>query len=308
MILSVVIVTKNRVKDLKICIESLARQTVLPDELLIIDNNSSDSTKETVLKIQKKINFPLQYIRESGYGFPVIYNTGLKQSKCSWVAFVDDDCVADKNWCEQIKFSINKHPKAAAIIGRSETFYSNNVYSLAMLFDDNFWKSAVIKNNNVIDLEILDNKNIVYNKSFLFEHKLEYDESRSVNQMGASEDCDLGMQIQKAGGLAFYNEKMLITHKDSTNIHNYFKKSLNRANAHLTYEIKWSDYRKRLNLNHKKRKMVVELFRFAQNKMIPVWKTIYLIILLTTLHGIIKIMKYQQLLKTSLVSFLNDFF
>ncbi|KKQ88440.1 MAG: hypothetical protein UT13_C0001G0086 [Candidatus Pacebacteria bacterium GW2011_GWF2_38_9] len=97
------------------------------------------------------------------------------------MAFIDDDCVADVDWYESIKkelLSLDINTEIVAILGNSQTYYKNNLFSLLTLFKDKIWKGSKIKKNKVLDFEILDNKNIVYNKNFLIKNKLSFDESR----------------------------------------------------------------------------------------------------------------------------------
>lgn len=61
---------------------------------------------------------------------------------------------------------------------------------------------------------------------------------------GASEDCDMGMQIFRASGLGIYSKKIKAWHKDPTSIISYYKKIFFTLKNHLIYEQKWSDVRK----------------------------------------------------------------
>ena len=47
--IAVVVVTYNRLSLLKECVEALAQQTVKVSEVIIMDNNSNDGTKEYLL-------------------------------------------------------------------------------------------------------------------------------------------------------------------------------------------------------------------------------------------------------------------
>ncbi len=239
-IISVVIVTKDRQEELRHCLGTLTCQSELMDELIIIDNNSSDNTLEVVKHFQKNVLFKVKYVKYRGTGFPKIYNRGLKEASSDWIAFIDDDCVADVNWVKEIKNSIKKYPTHAAIMGWCGTYYSKNVYSLATLMFDNIWKQRSIIGNVVVDLEVLDNKNVVYRKKFLQENSLEYDEGRIEFQNGASEDCDLGMQIQNANGKAVCNKKIMIWHSDPRNWRWFINKYIMSWKSYQSLNFKWN--------------------------------------------------------------------
>ena len=54
MTVSVVILTKNRAKLLSRCLTSLANQTILPDEVIKIDNNSTDQSGSIIVGFKNK--------------------------------------------------------------------------------------------------------------------------------------------------------------------------------------------------------------------------------------------------------------
>lgn len=124
-------------------------------------------------------------------------------------------------------------------MGWCETYYPRNAYSQATILFDNVWKSRSLDDNRVLDFEVLDNKNVVYNKIFLNRNKLRYDENRERYQHGAAEDCDLGIQIQEAGGTAVLNKKILIWHKDPQDWLWFMKKNVASWRAYNSLKLKW---------------------------------------------------------------------
>lgn len=244
---STIIVTRNRSQELKHVLGSLATQDLRLDELIVVDNNSEDETQKLVKNFIKNANFPVKYILEKTQGYPLVYNRGIREASYDWVAFIDDDCVASDYWFSSVKRAIKSQPQAAAILGCSHTFYKKNIFSLTTLVFDEFWKkSAINKDNSVVDLEILDNKNIVYNKKFLLTNNTLFSEEIVKYFNGACEDSDLGMKLQQAGGKAYYAADMYIEHKDPTNLVWYYKKLVFSAKSHALYEQRWADFRSKL--------------------------------------------------------------
>lgn len=237
--LSVLIVTKNRQADLTQCLGSILANRNKPKEIVVIDNNSTDGTKQLIDNFTKNSEINLKYANFKGKGYPTIYNKGIELTSSNWVAVIDDDCVADINWIGEITKSIKRNPKAAAILGWSKT-YNRSIYSLVTMTFDNEWKRRSIREGKIVDCEILDNKNIVYNKDFLTEKKISYDELRVIYQNGAAEDCDLGIQIQENGGKAFVNYKMIIEHKDPTDFIWYMRKTVGSWHAYRSLNYKWN--------------------------------------------------------------------
>ena len=99
--LSVVIVTFNRAEMLMGALESLTGQLRVPDEVVVVDNNSSDNTKEVVEGFVGKLN--IKYILERIQGTSMARNTGVNNSSGDIIVFFDDDCVANKEWLHYLE-------------------------------------------------------------------------------------------------------------------------------------------------------------------------------------------------------------
>ena len=83
---SVVIPTYNRYTLLKRAIDSLLTQTHPVDEIIVVDDGSSDNTKD----IQK--DFPeIIYIYQENRGVSTARNVGIQRAKNEWIAFLDSD-------------------------------------------------------------------------------------------------------------------------------------------------------------------------------------------------------------------------
>ncbi len=118
-LISVVVCTHNRALYLKKTIDSLKNQTLDHDkfQVIVVDNNSVDSTKELVLSYCDDFN--IKYVFEQKIGLSYTRNTGLQNVDTEYVAYLDDDAVADENWLENIICSFNtKKPKPSCIGGK----------------------------------------------------------------------------------------------------------------------------------------------------------------------------------------------
>ncbi len=246
--ITVVIITRDRSHDLIHCLSSLFTQSQLPHEILIIDNGSNTESRHLINKLKNVSNVPLRIVKEPKIGYTFARNRGIKEAKTRWIAFIDDDCIADHMWLENIAGFLSKNgDEIQAVVGQTETYYKNNVYAAAINLIQNFWKSNRISKNCVYDLEILDTKNLVVNKEFLIQKKVFFDPHLAHYRNGSSEDCDLGMQIEKEGGGAGFCQSAIAYHKDPTSFSDYWTKLVNSSVAHKGYEDKWYAYRK---VNH----------------------------------------------------------
>ena len=100
--ISAVICTRNQADYLAKSLASLASQTLQEEnfEILVIDNGSTDNTKQVVRSFKRSKN--LRYIYEPIVGLSQARNTGWKNASGRYVAYLDDDAIANPNWLQKI--------------------------------------------------------------------------------------------------------------------------------------------------------------------------------------------------------------
>jgi glycosyltransferase involved in cell wall biosynthesis len=96
---SVVIATYNRGAELRKTLDSARKLKVAdPWEVIIVDNNSSDDTKDIVLTASTTFPVPLRYLHEPQQGRSAALNTGIKASQGEIIATTDDDVRLEPDW------------------------------------------------------------------------------------------------------------------------------------------------------------------------------------------------------------------
>jgi glycosyltransferase involved in cell wall biosynthesis len=104
--ISTVLPTYNRAMSLRTTLDSFS-SLVFPDnltwELLVVDNNSTDSTREVVEKFAGEVAFPVRYIFEKKQGRSAALNAGIAKAKGNIIAFTDDDVILDHYWLSNLK-------------------------------------------------------------------------------------------------------------------------------------------------------------------------------------------------------------
>ena len=120
MLISVIIPTYNRSESLKDVLDSLIHQESTDGfdwEVLIVDNNSKDKTKELAEEFIPKFKGKLRYIFEPTQGINCARNVGINNASGDILSFVEDDCVVNKDWLFEIT-EFFKNPDHNAMGGK----------------------------------------------------------------------------------------------------------------------------------------------------------------------------------------------
>jgi glycosyltransferase involved in cell wall biosynthesis len=69
-------------------------------DIVVVDNNSSDNTREVVERHAASFHVPVTWVFEPAQGKSFALNTGIAQSRGEIIVFTDDDVVVAENWLE----------------------------------------------------------------------------------------------------------------------------------------------------------------------------------------------------------------
>jgi len=194
--ISVIIPTYNREKLLKKTLDSVLNQTVQADEIIIIDDGSSDNTKELIANYE---NNTIRYIIQKNAGVSNARNNGIQKAKNDWICFLDSDDIWEINKLEkQIQFhKDNPH----ILFSHTDELW---------IFNDKIIKqkkhqlkpSGFCFEQNISNTLIGASTVMIHKK--LFDNIGYFDEN-----LIACEDYDLWLRILKKYELGLINEKLI---------------------------------------------------------------------------------------------------
>jgi len=98
MFASVVVLTRNRLRQLERCLQSLRAQSYRDFEVVVVDTGSTDGTPDW-LRREAPLE-GLRLIEIEGGSFAGARNQGVEAARGEWIAFLDDDCMAAANWLD----------------------------------------------------------------------------------------------------------------------------------------------------------------------------------------------------------------
>ena len=104
---SIVIATYKRAALLRDTLESLSHlQPGAPWEVIVVDNNSPDETRQVVEAAAPSFPVPLHYLFEREQGRSAALNCGFRVAQGDIVVTTDDDVRVEPDWLNQIEFGL----------------------------------------------------------------------------------------------------------------------------------------------------------------------------------------------------------
>ena len=97
---SVIILNYNGKEYIEECIDSVLRQTYVAREVIVVDNGSTDGSREI---IKEKFIDKIRLIENSSnFGFAEGNNIGISSANGAYVALLNNDASADTNWLSEL--------------------------------------------------------------------------------------------------------------------------------------------------------------------------------------------------------------
>ncbi|MFT4532093.1 MAG: glycosyltransferase involved in cell wall biosynthesis [Candidatus Saccharimonadales bacterium] len=195
--LTLVIPVYNEERHIKACLEAISRQTVMPNEVLVIDNNCTDKT----IDMARQYGF-VTIINEPKQGLIYARNTGFNAAKGEILGRIDADTVIDTNWVDEVKKSFTD-PQTGGVTGPAVTSmipYVNFIQT--KLFPTvYFWAMA-----HIFSTQVMWGANMAIRKSA-------WDEVASLvtlDDKAVHEDQDLSLWISSKSTSIEFNPTMLM--------------------------------------------------------------------------------------------------
>jgi radical SAM protein with 4Fe4S-binding SPASM domain len=210
-IVSLIIPTYNNSKMLEILLKSLSLQTVKKSfyEVIVVDDGSSDNTKEIYKKHEKDFIFSNYFYQEDlGFRAGQARNLGAKNAKGKILIFLDDDSIPSPNF---IKNHVESQKSYDIILGYNASYGNDRDYEINIInkaiklnklnklpiipeYRDTLFKSNSLNNSKT-------NKKLWWNfaaGNFSIKKKI-FDKYKFDNDFvgWAEEDVELGYRLQK---------------------------------------------------------------------------------------------------------------
>jgi glycosyltransferase involved in cell wall biosynthesis len=97
---SLIITTYNWPEALDLCLRSVARQTRLPDQVIVADDGSGESTRALMARWMAQAQLPLEHCWQEDLGFRLnrSRNNGIRAARSPYVVLLDSDMIVDRHF------------------------------------------------------------------------------------------------------------------------------------------------------------------------------------------------------------------
>jgi glycosyltransferase involved in cell wall biosynthesis len=117
---SVIIPVYNGARTIRDTVECVLRQSLRPFEIIIVDDGSTDNTREILKSFRSRI----VYLPKQNGGPASARNLGVKFAHGEYVAFTDSDCLPDRDWLSNLMRGFD-HPRVGGVGGVIRNVRSN---------------------------------------------------------------------------------------------------------------------------------------------------------------------------------------
>lgn len=148
--ISVIIPAYNVENYIEQAIESVLSQTALPNEIIIINDGSTDNTAD-ILKLYETNNL-IKIVHTSNKGLGEARNRGLKESTSEYIYFFDSDDLLTSTFIEEIQKNIQLYNEPDIILFSGQSFYDEQYNSSKASFYPNYDRGFQDSFNNSYDL------------------------------------------------------------------------------------------------------------------------------------------------------------
>lgn len=218
---SIIIPVYNEEHHIRRCLEAVKYQTVLPKEVIVVDNNCTDKTVE----IAKQFPF-VRVVRETRQGHAPARNAGFDTATTDLIGRIDADSIINKNWVERLLNDF-QDPDLAAVTGLGRTDFIPRVHTK---IKSTFWCRIYYWNVHAYYNTVTTwGANMAVRRNFWDQVRPKVSDSDDQTH----EDQDIGLLIAGAGGKIIQDNKLLISTAGQTYL--YFPKIVHYAwLQHLT--------------------------------------------------------------------------
>jgi len=193
--ISVVVPVLNEQDNILVCLKHISAQTRPADEIIVVDNGSTDDTMPLIRK-----HFPqVRILHETVKGTTPARNKGFNNVRGDIIARTDADTRVPRSWLKRIE--TNFHKKEIDAVTGPLVFYDLKGSSTMTMF-----KAYMRTMYRMLDFHLLHGPNFAIKKEMWSKVK----DKVCLDDREVHEDYDLSIHIHKQGGIIQYDPRLTV--------------------------------------------------------------------------------------------------
>lgn len=187
-------------------IDSVLKQTHPNIECIVVDDGSTDNTKEVVAKYGDRV----RYIYQKNAGLPEARNTGVKAATGEFVGFLDSDDEWEPNFVEVALSYFNKLPKGTGVVASRSVQVGLNSEPLGLKrllpdIDEEFTLADLIFRTRFFPSAVVARKSAVVDAGYFDPNYV-------------SEDRDMWIRMAERHRVFIHGQRLVLIRKHPTNM------------------------------------------------------------------------------------------
>jgi glycosyltransferase involved in cell wall biosynthesis len=217
--ISIIIPMYNAEKNIIPLLDSLDLQTLQGFELIIVDDGSTDRSKDLVEKNKSRYHYPLSLIMQQNAGPAKARNVGVENAKGDIVIFLDSDCITPPNWIEEMV-----RPLTGDVAGCNSGYQTKNSESIVARYVG----YEIARRHERLNKNNIDTVGS-YSASFIKEIFLQAGGFDAGYRTASGEDFDLSFNIHKLGYRLVFTDKTFVFHYHPDTLYKFLKQQFYRG-------------------------------------------------------------------------------
>ncbi|MDX2319977.1 MAG: glycosyltransferase family 2 protein [Moritella sp.] len=208
----------------------------LPDhvglEVIVVDNDEQGYAEKLVKDQANRMNIPVFYHQETAKNIALARNCSLDNSQGEWVAFIDDDEVADPDWLAQLLSTAQSY-QADAVFGRVKSIYPS--HTPQWIIESGVFERATVTNGQEVTSGAT-NSTLV-SQAAINKHQLRFDSNYGLT---GGEDADFFYRLYQHGGKLVCSNEAYVSEEvagNRLNINYLLKRAIRIGETYTRYRI-----------------------------------------------------------------------